>query len=639
MKTSRLLVAAVVIGLLVGAARAQEAPPVVPPAENVLSRIPADCLGFIAIGNVADANVKVNRFLAAIGLSEMLPDNILQFVKMQLKLTEGVNDNGGLALVLLDFAQYGWDVPKMLAEDTDGPPGPPPIAILIPGNDPAKIFAKYKPVAEKGYVKVDFGGGDPGYAKALGGYTVLTPTPAVLAAVVESPKSVLKKLSAGHRRAITANDVALYIDMKMASPYLAALMDFAVAQMTQQAGREAGRGGPTGPIKGLMTLYAGMLDFYKGIIAQMEGLTIGLRLSRSGVLIDELASFQRGSDMRTILAAYPKIRGPLLNKLPASLPYVLALGAGGGKLTSPRAIALNEKFNRELRNKLWANEALAKIPPDTRAKLERLARVTDEQALGMRLYGGGAAPGVGLFGLAVVLEVKDAATVKTVLADVPSIAESIIKALVDDEEVQKLSITYVQGAATVAGVTADAIQIDHPELADMKPEEKAEMIKVLGEAKIRLFVAAPDKNTVVVTFGGGEAFLAEALKASTGRQDLADDPAVAAALRRMPRNPIYVGVFSAKNLVDLIKNGVRVIAGPEALESEPWPMVQFSTQTPIAIGAAITNRGEVSERMFVPTATVAEAVKMFLQIQQAGQEAAEKARADWEKNRARDEDF
>ena len=459
---------------------------------------------------------------------------------------------------------------------------------------------------------------------------MLTPTPAVLAAIVGSQKSVLTKIPAHHRTVIAANDAALYLDMKMGAPYLNALLDMGVAEMKKQATNEY----TPAPIKSILSMYAGMLDYYKRIIVQLEGITVGLRLSRTGVVLDEYVTFLPGSDLATIVAAYPKPTGKLLNKLPASLPWVLALGAGGGTLTSPEAIALNKKLSQELIDIILADTETPLFPPAAREKLANLMRVCDEQIRGGRFYAGGATPGAGLFGIASVLEVKDAAAMKAALADLAPIAEQMVKALVDDEDVKKLSITYTPGVATIAGVAVDAIEINHPEIAEMKPDDQAKMIKVLGEAKIRIYIATPDNNTVVVTFGGGQPFLAKAIAASVSDQDIAGAPGVAAALAELPPDPIYAAVFSAKNLLDVIKAGVQTMAGPDALQEAPWPMIQFSSTTPIAAGGAIIHGG-IAERLFIPTDIIAEGVKLFISIQQDETEARQ------ERNRSvpREDDF
>jgi hypothetical protein len=575
-------------------APAPAAAPAMPAAEDILTRIPADCLGFVAVRNVGDFGAKVDKFLTDIDMAKMLPGSVLPLIKGGLKLDAGFNDNGGAALVFLDPAQFG-----MTVEDFSG--ATPPIVFILPGNNPKAVLANWEPAEEAGYVTVTLPSGDQAFAKPLGGYTVLGQTKQMVDAVVASTKPVASKMSPDHRDVFAKADLAGYADMKTLAPLLGKFIDEFQEKMTQEMSGEF----TPPPAKAMMSIYGSMLPFYKDMFGQMEGVTIGLRLGKAGVSIDEVATYKPDSDLGKMMLAAKAPTGPLLDKLP-SLPYVLAIGGSG------ESDAAAKKFGMDMIGKLLANEIFAKVPEATKTKLRDTCSAWCDQVQGMQFYGGGATPGKGVFGVSVVLRVKDAAVVTGLVNDGVQAGMDMLKALLEDQEDAKgLAITYNKAAVTAAGTPVDVIEITHPNLATMSDSDKQEMAKVLGDDKIRVFVAQADPKTVVVSFGGGEAFLAEALKAAREGGAIAKDPDVAAAMKELPANPMAVVLFSPANLVQVIKAGVAIMNGPEALQQQPWPMIDFQSKAPIAIGVAARGAG-IHESIFLPTPAIAETVKLIM---------------------------
>ena len=70
----------------------------------------------------------------------------------------------------------------------------------------------------------------------------------------------------------------------------------------------------------------------------------------------------------------------------------------------------------------------------------------------------------------------------------------------------------------------------------MAEAERAQVKAILGEDKIRIFLAAVDKTTVVSTIGGGKPFLADAIKRAKEGGSILADPGTIQALKYMPKN-------------------------------------------------------------------------------------------------------
>ena len=223
--------------------------PALPAAEDILTRIPADCLGFVAVRNVGDFGAKIDKFLADINVAKMLPGSVLPLLKGAATVGDGFNDNGGAALVFLDPAQFGLTIEAYGSSS-------PPIVFLLPGNNPKLTFANWQPTEEAGYVKLRMPDGDEGFAKPLGGYTILGNNKQMVDAVAGSAKPVAGKIGPDHRDVIAKSDVAAYADMKTLAPILNKAIDGALAEMKQ-----AGSGMPP-PLQAVMSLYGSVLPFY-----------------------------------------------------------------------------------------------------------------------------------------------------------------------------------------------------------------------------------------------------------------------------------------------------------------------------------------------------------------------------------------
>ncbi len=640
-KIRHVLVLAMVAALVFGAGEAaaqQSAKP-----ESVLTRIPGDCLGFVVINNLGDATAKVDKFIVDIGFGGMLPSSILKVTKAQLRVGDGFVDNGGVAVVVLDLAQYGWDVKKMI-EAERGPDSPPPVALLLPGGDPMKMFAAYKPEKTDGYVKVTLPGW-PGFAKALGGYTVISPMPQVVDAVLASRVPVAAKLGKDHARIIAGCDVAAYGDMKMIAPYINAGIDKMDKEMARDGGIAANRGRDVSSEVMMMGLVRGLLPTYKKIIGQMDGVTLGLRLTRKGLVLEEVATYLPESDLGRIIAGTKARPGTMMKNI-SMLPYVVA-GGVAAQTTTPEAKALGEKLGQSIVDAILGSGLGGEIPAELAARALKIGKTMESQIVRGDFYAGGTTEAGGLFGLGVMLKVKDPAVVKSALGELVVLSEDAIKHFFagegrDKEEVRQLSFRYVKGAATVGGKTLDAIEITHPEMASMSDRERREMRKVLGEDKVRFFIATPDARTVTITFGGATAFAGAVATAQTV-QTFAVDQVVAAAMKELPANPAFAMLISPANLLEVVKAGIRIMGGDEILAETGLGDVTMKSKAPIAIGAALLRSG-VHERAFVPTKTVAEAVKigMGLWQQSTGLRRANSDRtqaSEFRQDDARDNDF
>ncbi len=585
MTTRRLAALCLVLSLSSVSLPAQDAaPPPQPKAESVLEHIPAGAMGFVAANNIQGMLDGVEKLMKELGLSEQIglqqPGMLLAMLRQQGQLGAGFNPNGGAAAVMLDPQQFNIDLLAMAGMGGQPPAegAKVPFVLMLAGSGVKEVFDKYE-IEEQGefsLVKLRMG---PMTAKKAGGYILLSPDAKFITALLEAKEKIAAAMSPGEAKSVAAADVALHINMKVAGPLLNKLLTNVRAMMEMAA-----QGEPLA--KDIVKMY---LDMYGKAIAQMQSLTFALRLAPAGVVIEELVSFLPDSEYGKMMAMYGSGQ-PLLNRLP-NLPYVLAMGAQMGS-EQGRAEAI--KVTNDLLDKLLASEVGQKIPATAQTKIKSAMTTGLEQIQGVQVVAGPAPEGAGVIGLAGICQVKDADAYRQAIADGISAVMETVKALSSPtDDIKDLKITYTKGAETVAGVSVDTIVISHPEMDKMSPNDKAEMTKALGEDQIRIFIAAKDKNTVVMTFGGGKTMLAEALKTADGTGTIPSSPGLDVVKQIMPEKGSFLMVFNLANLMAAIEKGAKIM-GEEA------PPFKVTAKTPIAIGGGIQG-ATAHVVIFVPT--------------------------------------
>jgi hypothetical protein len=146
----------------------------------------------------------------------------------------------------------------------------------------------------------------------------------------------------------------------------------------------------------------------------------------------------------------------------------------------------------------------------------------------------------------------------------------------------------------------------------MQEDKRAQMKKVLGEDKVRFLIASPDKNTVLVTFGGTVDFMAEALKTAGGKGTIGTEPAAAEAMKALPATCNGIVLINAGNLFDLVMVGAKTMAPDEEL-----PPFKITCKAPIAMGSGVTG-SSAHIVIYVPTQLIKEIAGMAMMFSGGG---------------------
>ena len=564
-----------------------------PKIEPALDHIPAGAMGYVVIRDLKKSLGDLHDYLAAIGVTELMegqiPEDLLGFVVTTMSLGEGFNPSGDVAAVMLNPAQFDVDLLQMIgieAGPAEGPPKEPklPLVVFVPGKGIAQVFPQYG-LEQAGKSTKLMSPAGPVFARQCGGYIIISPMDEALDAVLKARKKTAAELTKDQLAGINRGNVGLYLNLEVIGPLAGKALDALKAQLG------ATERGPAMPVD-----LGKVIDFYKGLLSQVKGAAIAVRLGKEALLLEKFVSVKPDSQLGRIFAAAEPGRGGLLDRLP-NLPYVLALGSR----------SLGEKSNAlmtEMTNPLL--EGMFKKDDVLTGKFKKLVSQMSEQFVSQQLVIGGAPADSGLFGVAVVSKCKDAEKAKALLVDYAKLIREMILSLVPEgrptEDIAKVEVKLSKAVETVAGVSVDAIEVTHPELAEMGENDKEEMATVLGEARIRVFLAAPDRQTLVLTFGGSKAFLGEALKVAKGGGTIPADAEVRKVMLSMPQNPCMVLLLNGGNLWKVIRHAVEAMG-------EDLPPFEITTQTPIALGAAV--RGSSAHAvLYVPNQLVKEIVKI-----------------------------
>ncbi|MCK4626539.1 MAG: hypothetical protein KAV00_14565 [Phycisphaerae bacterium] len=616
-----LVVSVLLAGL--SATFAQEAPPArrLPPAGNVLKHIPAGCMGFVVVNNVADFTDKIDGFIKAISPEgqPLLPEKVLDKIRRAAKLGEGFNANGGFAVVMLDPQVYGVDIVEMIAGEKKEPkPGEapkkeplPPVILIVPTTDKTltNMLANYNPVKEGNYVKIQQAGAEmPMYCMVAGNYAMIGPNlKAVqnMAGGVRRP--VITKLSATDKAVILRNDVSGWINIKMIAPIANAAMtrmekEMAKAEkMAEEQNRDRpNRGRPGGQSMIWAKAMSSNFPAFKEMLKQLDDVSFGLRITKDGIMVEGRCSYLPNSIMGKALSLCRPVAGSLLNRLP-SMPYVVAFGARNEPKTP-------KDFNLKQIKNVLDNEPFKDLTPEAKAKCLKVWLELDEQIESIQVYAGGITTGTGQVGAVCVLECKSAEKVKALLADSVVVANEVIKGI-DEREIKKLTVKYHKALEAVGARKVDVIDIDHPELLRMDEGDRQKMKAILGEDKVRLLITAVDKKTLVITIGGSKSLLVEAMKTAKGTGTLHTNPGITRALAKLPKKRTAVVLYNIGNIFKVVTNIVAAIG------EEMPPIPPIVAEEPLA-GSISIEGTDISAAGYIPTSTISEVVKAYMAMMQ-----------------------
>jgi len=580
-------------------AAAEVEAPAIPAVEPVFQHIPAGVFAFVAIRNVEGLTGKIDEYIDEIGLTEQvsqaMPSGALDALRGAMMLGEGFAPSGGFAAVMLDPEAFGIDLRRMFPKAGSGatqptPPSQLPFVLLVPGASVEQVFPQFETSPAGQYTSIVLPMG-PMLAGQKGGYVALSPMAEALDAFLESGPDFTTQVGARVVGSLTAADLGVYVNMRQAGPVIADAMEASIQMSPSQPGPGATTGpqpfGPFGPGGGFA---AAIMPMYRDMLADLRDFVFTLRIGDTGVVLDQLATFDPESEYGQMYSVYEDAPPVDLGRLP-NLPYVIA---GGGTTAADADLGKARQLSLNMIEQLLSQ---LNIDEETRGRSRRLCMDLSEQFTGAQFVLGGAPEGAGVFGAAYILRCKDPERTRALVRESTDLAQRVLRSIVG-EQASEFELTYEPGVASLEGASVDAIRVHHPELETMTDEDREELKRFLGEADVRALVTAADPQTLVVTFGGAEPFLAETLRAVRSGGTIPDAPGTAEAMRHMPAGCYSVTLFNVANLLQVVRGAAEAMGQAESI-----PPLEIDCPTPIAYGAAAEDNC-MMQSLYVPTPLV-----------------------------------
>ena len=567
------------------------APAPAKPDLSVLKLIPPkDVLGFVAVGNAEAFADKVGALAKLMMGPDGPPANFLDQIRQGAELGETFRPKGSFAAVLLDPRKYRPELARKVEKEQrdsvhlDMDPRKFPAAFLIPGTDPAKMFGRAAAAQDGKYVKLTDknGGGDPAWALDAKTHVILAFDAKVLDAF--SRASAAAPRQAEWAEMLARHDVVVWFDRKMCEKFRDTHLGVGFLNVIGFGGRFMPFGNPA------MMPIRYVLATREKIFSEAVTLAFGLTLDNAGIVVEARWGYPADSVVGKALTLLPAKPGPLMTRLPAKLPYLFLYGA-------TKDFKTPAKLKAEQYAELVKTELLKAAAPEVKAKAVKLVLALQEQVTAVQHYFGpnGKTPGLGLIS---VVECKSPKAFMKIIRDIPPVAQALMESL-DNDEFKKITFEYVQNMETVGKVTADAILVKHPDMAEMDEEALNRMKGMIGDDKMRALFAVVDAKTVVISAGGGLPLLTAAIQAAQAKpKALEDDPSIRLALARLPRRRCVVAIVN-------IANGLKAMSDmASAMGSGPAPFV-LNCKVPLA-GAVSVDKTNLSFTAHVPLEPIKE---------------------------------
>lgn len=545
----------------------------------LLKAIPADATAFVAIRNLQeldqDINATANKLqfpLATMGLPTPL-----EWFKGETGLSEGLNENGGAALVVLNCAQI-----------TSSEEIANRLVILIPVKDMNAIATGLQAEKDGELYRMTLGN------EQVAG--VMKDTHLLVSPVEDAVREAARS-QAGIHTVMSPDRVLNYRTQD-----LFAWVNFrGINKVVRDEAMTAVRGVLALGMMGNPMMMHDPQAAEAQIEAQMEQLeklADGSEAACAGISLDaqvglKLMGYLRmnpESEMGKQTASMEMPKAPLLMGLPNE-PVIFALGGGGGN-KDPELV--RQEMKRVLDQVMKPSLMGVNVNPE---KLESIKESILKLAPSFQqvAYSASSLPvdsQEGLIGVTAVLTTHNSAEVQAEIRKLfGDVKEMILEVAVKEGDLPAElvarageAITLRQNAEQIPGCVVDHFVVDVEALMKIDEDQKAagdtgageetagddrnnelEQIKaVVGQEGILIRLAAVGEKNVVVTFGGGKERFAKVVElVKKGEAPLADNRAIKMVSSRLPaENRIMEGYFSIDQLIGTVTNVGQKLGEP-----------------------------------------------------------------------------
>jgi len=512
--------------------------------DDLLSAIPADAWAALTIRNAGEFDKKI------IGFSQQLntpPMSMLAMAKGMLGLVSGVNDDGGVAVVIMPL--------QNIMAPQEG------LAIFVPVSDFGEMTGMLQPAdAGEGLTKIMIAGQE-GYSAQRGAFAVLAERPETVKAVLAADASTgLGDVWSEHQRErYQQDDVTLWINANAVfnNPMVTGML-----QMFSQ----------------------GQMDM--AAVAAMKSMSLGTRLEKTGFGLGIYYSMDENSPQGKAISADNATDDSLLTGLPKD-DYVMAFGMA---LSQMEAGMMAENLGKIANNPMLAMNADPQKLQTFAGQLSSLVNDLRGVSFSVSNTGDG---GDGLIGFTKIVTVAGGAADKARM--ISEIINSI-NALLQMPEAQKVlkAVKYDTGVESVAGASVDHLGIDLGQIEDVSQEDVAMLKQVVGSDGLVFRIATVDDTHLAVTLGGGASRLESVVGAvKGGNAPLSADAGITKMAKQLRSKRTSEGYLSADNLIKMATRMSEQFGGQA-------PPAMAEVNTPAAMVGGPVAAGEYQVDFAVP---------------------------------------
>ena len=549
-------------------------------ADDVLSIVPEDALGFAVINGLADVDKKFQDIGKAIGVPAMPP--MLDTAKLMTGLSKGLDEKGSGVVVFL------------APEDTDIEPV---VVMAAPVTDYKKFLAELNAEdAEADISKVTLVNA-PFVVANKGGFALIAQSKhrgrlEEFVASTGKPAESLAPLKSW----IAENDavaVMMPAGVKLSS-YLIREQIKSVGEMMGQMGDEMA------PAAAVFEVYGQLFAFMGKEVSMVAG---GLRVDEQGTVhLSSRTRFTEGGSAAKSLAQIKPAEGDLLAGLPGG-PFVFA---GGGIIPEALMKGMMD-FGMDMMKTMPGVYGLDEEQVDEMAKA---STKTMDGIRSMSMMLGPGKPGDPIYSNVISIMKVDSA--KTFMDNYQDYSESITKlggdaesSFLKDFKIERIDLDGTEVLKLQMGIPMGP-GMDMPEMKDM-------FEKLFGPgAKMTIFIAVADEETVVMVYGNRRV-LRQALKAAkSGEAALSADEQVAETAGMLPEGAQWLGYWSPKGTVAFVN---RVIPMFDPSGDSGFQLPNFPKTAPIGCAAKVAD-GELQTEMIVPGSVIKALAQFVAGVQQ-----------------------
>jgi hypothetical protein len=525
-------------------------------AEDLLSVIPEQSLGFVLVNRLAESDAKIQALCRQMQLPAPSP---LSMLKAQAGIKQALDEKGSAAIVVMPGEEAG---------------SRPAAVLFLPVTDYPQFIRQLKPDDVSAKIVEVRVADQPFLVGNCGGYAVVA-RPShrnALQQVLDSPKRVAAEVAP--------------LQKWLARADLAGLLTRRGAQLLSARGQEALQQAKKGlaalpddkklGMEAAIAVFGVYEKMVKAAGEEINNYAFAARIDDGGNLhVIERVRLTPNGQAAKMLGQVKPSEGNLLAGLPQG-PFVFALA---GVLPESAGECLMQ-FSAEI---MKAAPGLYGLNEQQVDKLIEISNQSMKQIRGMSMMMGVGKPGDPIYSdFAVVEKVDDS---KAFLAEYRQTI-AVMNELLKDAKNSILAPSELK-EVEVGGTPAleFTMKIPTAPAAANVPNYDELMKKLFGPGgEIAVFLAAADDHTIVASYTGKK-LLQESLEAVRGgTAGLGGDPEVAKTAAMLPSGAQWVGYISPKGTIDYIKRVIPLFApegkaGPELPEFPETPPIGFAIKT------------------------------------------------------------